>query len=145
MIGRSPAAAGSGPPLRRVSGLTALLCACVASPCMAQTTASATATLIIQAPVTSTIAADFMTQNGIALSVVAPAASTSSVAIAVAAVPTAATGPTAQDRLLTVSAAAFKQLIPVSSIVSIIDTHLFFDSAQIDGSDNLLLVLLQYN
>jgi len=141
---RSPMAAGVSPPLRGALALAAFGLAGAASPCLAQATAKTTATVVIQEPTATRIAADFVGQNGIALSVVTPAAGTSSLAVTVGAVPPPSV-PVAQDRLLSVSANAFRSLIPVGSIVSIIDTRLIFDSAQIDGNDSLLLVLLQYN
>lgn len=115
-----------------------------AAQCRAQDSQKTTAAVAIVEPPSSQIAADFVGKSGVALSVLAPNSGSSSVALAVAAAPSRAEL-AAQGLLLTPAANSFRSLIPLGAVVSILDSRLLFDYAEIYGSDNVILVMLQYN
>jgi len=135
-------------PSRRRSGILGLAAAAAmlgaAAPCWAQTDATTKAAVVIVESPTSQIAADFVSKSGVALSVMAPKSGGSSLTVAVATVPQQ-TGLAVQSRLLTVMAGNFRSLIPLGAVVSILDSRLLYDYADIAGADNVVLVLLQYN
>lgn len=116
-----------------------------ALPCRAQADAQTGGAVTIAERPNTQIAADFIGKSGVALSVVTPNPASSSVTVAVAPVPVQQPGLAAQIRLLTPTESAFRSLIPVGAVVSILDSRLLFDYADIYGSDNVVLVLLQYN
>lgn len=115
-----------------------------AAPCRAQDSEKTNAAVAIVEPPDSQIAADFVGKSGVALSVLAPHSGSSSLALAVTAAPSRAEL-AAQGLLLTPAASSFRSLIPLGAVVSILDSRLLFDYAEIYGSDNVILVMLQYN